>query len=377
MKVGVISPTLRLVRTVRLGSVSSYRFQVEEEDDQGVLTLRALGWSVPRLHSLNRRVWLWLARRMLHQYIARHGRPDVIHVHSALMAGWPTSVLSRELRIPYLITEHSSSYAGRQIKQWQVPLIRAAFAGAERVVAVSHALARDLAPYTGETPVEVVPNLVDTTFFTLPVRPRGGGKFRFLSMGLSTRIKGMDVLLRAFADAFRGRDAELEVGGGSQLEGSLRQLAKELGIAGQVRFLGMLTPEGVREAMWRADALVLSSHVETFGVVLIEAMATGLPVVATACGGPEDIVHPGTGLLVPPGDSRELARGMEALWREAPEWTARAGTIRAQAQRHFSQPVVVRALADLYERILATSGPGALGATEPGPAWPGSIRPGC
>jgi glycosyltransferase involved in cell wall biosynthesis len=146
----------------------------------------------------------------------------------------------------------------------------------------------------------------------------------------------------------------LEIGGGGPLEPGLRALAAELGIAAQTSFLGILTRQEVREAMWRADAFVLPSHVETFGVVAIEAMAAGLPVVATACGGPQDTVAPGeTGLLVPPGDAAALAAGMERLLAERAAWAMRAEAIRRHADERFSQPVVVRRLLEVYAAVRA------------------------
>ncbi|MFL5382931.1 MAG: glycosyltransferase [Longimicrobiaceae bacterium] len=349
-RVGVAAPILRGVRTAGRGRVLDYRFQLSEEDDGGVATLRAQGWSVPKLGAVNRRLWGAMARRLARRYAARHGRPDVVHAHSALAAGEPAAALARAWRVPCVITEHTSMYAEGRIEPRWLPHIHAAFAGAARVVAVSRALAADLAPHVGSTPVEVVPNLVDAGFFTLPPRPRGGAPYRFLTVALFDRVKGMDVLLRAFAGGFAGRDdVVLEIGGGGPLEPSLRALAAELGIAAQTRFLGILTRAQVREAMWRADAFVLSSHIETFGVVVIEAMATGLPVAATACGGPQDTVVPGeTGLLVPPGDPPALAAAMRRLHAERDAWAARAEPIRRRAESCFSHPVVVGRLLEVY-----------------------------
>jgi glycosyltransferase involved in cell wall biosynthesis len=360
-RVGVAAPILRGVRTARRGRLFDYRFQLSEADDGGVATLRAQGWSVPRLDALNRRLWGAMARRLARRYAACHGRPDVVHAHSALAAGEPAAAIARAWGVPCVITEHTSLYAEGRIDPAWLPRIHAAFAGAARVVAVSRALAADLAPHVGGTPVEVVPNLVDTGFFTLPPQPRGPGPFRFLTVGLFDAVKGTDVLLRAFAAAFAGReDVVLEIGGGGgPLEPSLRVLAVELGIAGQTSFLGVLTRDQVREAMWRADAFVLPSHVETFGVVVIEAMGTGLPVASTACGGPQDTVVPGeTGVLVPPGDSSALAAAMQRLFAERAAWAARAEPIRRHAEACFSQPVVVRRLLEVYAAVRAEAGGG-------------------
>ncbi len=357
-RVGVVAPVLRGVRTAREGRLGQFAFRLRAEDDGGIPTLRVQGWSVPRRPQWDRHLWLAMAGRALRRYVARHGRPDILHVQSALMAGWPASVLSRRWKVPYVVTEHSSMYAEGTIPPWLAPVLRGALRGADRVVAVSRALAAELAPWTGDRPIDVIPNLVDTGWFTLPPRPRGmDGPFRFLAVGIYDPVKGADVLLRAFAEGFRGdAGVALDVGGGGACEPALREMAASLGIAPQVRFLGGLTRAGVRDAMWAAHALVLPSRIETFGLVAVEAMATGLPVAATACGGPRDTVTPETGVLVPPESPAELAGAMRRLVRERGAWAGRAAAIRAGAAARFDRPVVARALLELYGRVAAEHG---------------------
>jgi len=85
-------------------------------------------------------------------------------------------------------------------------------------------------------------------------------------------------------------------------------------LAGEgVEFTGALSRSETRRQMWSANALVLPSEFETFGVVLIEALATGIPVIATRCGGPEEIVTPAEGVLINRGDETELTRAMISI----------------------------------------------------------------
>jgi glycosyltransferase involved in cell wall biosynthesis len=139
-----------------------------------------------------------------------------------------------------------------------------------------------------------------------------------------------------------------------------------------VRFLGALAPEQVPQQHAASDAFVLASFEETFGVVLVEALMSGRPVVATRCGGPEDIVHEGNGWLVPPGDPAALAAAMD----QAVERWGRRGTgpmnaqpatqreaaaaeggdraaLREGAVNRFSRSAAGGSLAALYERVLA------------------------
>ena len=124
-------------------------------------------------------------------------------------------------------------------------------------------------------------------------------------------------------------------------------MARRLGVGSRVRFLGQLSRVEVRDAMWRANAFVLASRLETFGVVLIEALATGLPVISTGCGGPEDIIVPEVGVLLAPGDEQGLADAMVAVGsseRFKPE------VLRAYAAQRFGYETVGRSLREIFEQ---------------------------
>jgi glycosyltransferase involved in cell wall biosynthesis len=104
--------------------------------------------------------------------------------------------------------------------------------------------------------------------------------------------------------------------------------------------------------MWRANLFVHASRVETFGIVLAEALATGLNVISTRCGGPNDILAGGGGVLVPPDNVNALREAMEAGWREAPHLPE---ACRRHAVERFSSEVVTKKLGDVYREALTTS----------------------
>ena len=124
--------------------------------------------------------------------------------------------------------------------------------------------------------------------------------------------KDQATLIRGFAKALPGlpADSQLVIMGKGRLEQSLKALAAELGIEGQVLFLGQV-PDARR--YFRAfDVFALSSDHEPFGMVLLEAMAAGVPLLATACGGAKEVVE-GVGILLPLGDAEHLAQGLQHL----------------------------------------------------------------
>jgi len=306
-KVGVVYPDIRSLREVSFSGLRDNHFQTLVQKEDGIQVVRFQGWNLPRFRRGDLLFRLHASRLML-KYIECFGRPDLIHAQGALWGGVVAARALRRFGIPYVITEHSSLYVRNMVRQWQIPSLRDAFSGATEVMAVSLPLSQQIAQYMGGRKARVVPNVVDTNFFTLPATERAQRPFRFLSVAFFSEKKGLDVLLSAFAKAFKGRgDILLEIGGDGPLRDKLERLAAELGISDQVLFLGMLAREEVRAAMWRANTFVLASHVETFGVVLIEAMSTGLPVVATRCGGPEGFVVPDVGILTEAGNDESLA----------------------------------------------------------------------
>jgi glycosyltransferase involved in cell wall biosynthesis len=162
----------------------------------------------------------------------------------------------------------------------------------------------------------VLHNLIEPAFYQDSQVKSGGKKAEgiiFLNIASLSEAKNHHLLLRAFASKFKGRNAFLRIGGIGPLKGGIESLALELGIAEQVNFLGLLSRDDVRNEMVFADAFVLSSSFETFGVVLIEAMVCGLPIIATDCGGPVDIVNIDNGLLVESDNISALAEAMQKI----------------------------------------------------------------
>jgi glycosyltransferase involved in cell wall biosynthesis len=219
------------------------------------------------------------------------------------------------------------------------------------VIAISEPLHVMLRKFGGARRIEVIPCTVDDRYWTLPPKPRGGGPFTFYGQAHLTPRKGFDLLIRAFASRFRGdRTCRLVIGGGGGIRAELEALAASTGVQAQVSFLGALPRDAVRDAMWQADAFVLPSHAENFGVVLIEALATGLPVISTRCGGPEDIITDEVGFLLRPGDEEGLAGALCAM-RNRPAYDPQA--IRAYAVERFGYAAVGVRCRDLYADVLS------------------------
>jgi glycosyltransferase involved in cell wall biosynthesis len=261
--------------------------------------------------------------------------------------------ISRLYRVPFVITEHSSVFARGLVHKWQIRSGARVVKKASETLAVSEALARLLGECYGSPTSQwkYLPNIVADQFASAPLglnKATPDGKFTFCSIAYLSRQKGIDLLLRAFAKAFKSDpQMRLVIGGDGEERASLEQQARDLGIAPHVDFLGHLGREQVLNVMSGSDAIVLSSHYETFGVILVEALALGKPVLATRCGGPESIVQPGDGLLVEAGNVEAMAEGMHQLRKDASNYDARL--IRQSCLERFSEAAVVEQLSGIYE----------------------------
>lgn len=350
IRVGLVYPDIRSTRGLSVRGIRENHFQTTVHEEEGIHVVRFNGWNLPKFQRWDI-FFTYQVLRLVQRYITNFGKPDLIHAQSAMWGGVAAQRVKDHFGIPYVITEHSTLFGRGLIEPWQVPYLKKAFNDASAVLAVSGALGKLVEPYMKEPKVQVVPNVVNTDFFTIPHQSRDYEQFRFLSIAFLTPKKGLDILLRSFSKAFRRRkDIILEIGGDGPQRVALEKLAAELGISEQVRFLGMLSREEVRAAMWRANAFVLASYIETFGVVLIEALSTGLPIVATRCGGPEEFIIPEVGILTEAGNVDGLAEALNKMYKNKTQFDA--GHLRNYAINNFGEQKLVATLSGIYQNVL-------------------------
>jgi glycosyltransferase involved in cell wall biosynthesis len=211
-----------------------------------------------------------------------------------------------------------------------------------------------------------VPNAVDVRRFIpqahlrLTVRKELGipeGTFCWLAVGRLEEAKDYPTLLQAFSQvAVEHPEAQLVIVGQGTLEAELKQMAGRLSLADKVRFLGSRTD--VASLMNAADAFVMSSAWEGMPMVVLEAQASGLPVVATHVGGIPEVVVPGkTGYLVPPRDPDALADAMKKLMALPPEERIKMGLEgREQVVARYSLEAILDLWEEIYESLLRPRG---------------------
>jgi glycosyltransferase involved in cell wall biosynthesis len=299
--------------------------------------------------------------------VARSFRPHIVHTHTAKAGflGRVAAVLSGQPRPVIVHTYHGhvlEGYFGTGQSFVFRSLERAGALMSDCLIAVSQATANDLIrlKVAPANKFRVIPlGLQLEPFVNLPQLTRRGsgnggcGAVTATYVGRLVDIKRIDVMLRAVAHARElGADLRLQVVGHGPLRDSLERLARELGIADHVDFLGYRRDLAAVAA--QTDIALLTSDNEGTPVSLIEMAAAGRPLVATAVGGVSEVVREGTGLLAPAGDPSAIGRCLARLAASA-ELRAEYGS---RARGHvLSAYNVDRLLADmdrLYMQLLAT-----------------------
>ena len=284
---------------------------------------------------------------------------DVIHAHCCVWAGYAAMKLSEKLGIPYVITEHATLFQlhKNEISNTNQAVIREAFQKAAEVICVSKAFGDLLAEYTDH--IEVIGNVIDCDRFRIVEQDKKSQEIRFLTvcyMEEEAQLykKGMDILVKAWAKlASKYPQAKLVFGGGGKALEKVVEWTKEYKITESVDFLGALDRAQVVEQMQSCDCFVLPSRYETFGVVYIEAMACGKPVIAVANGGPDDFVHEFNGILIRPDQEEELVQALEkmiiALGQQYSPYDSEK--IASYVEERFSYRAIAEQLERLYNKI--------------------------
>jgi glycosyltransferase involved in cell wall biosynthesis len=242
------------------------------------------------------------------------------HVHLARLAGL-VRLAARRARIGVL---------GHGVEVWKKLGVQIAYGLrlADAVVAPSEFTRAKLIEVNGVRPERstVIAHGLSEEWvntFSRSARPRDAGH-TLLSVTRLVRtdvLKGVDVVLRAMPEILRRcPEARYVIVGGGNDRATLEQLAAKLGVTGRVEFRGELSDESLCRAYQEADVFVLPSQTEGFGIVYLEAMYSGLPVVAARAGGAPNVVEDGvTGILVAPGDEKQIVSAVSGLLLEPEE----------------------------------------------------------
>ncbi len=289
---------------------------------------------------------------------------DIFHVHYAIphtiSACLAREIIGRE-GLPIVTTLHGTdvTIVGRRREYARV--VKFALARSDGVSAVSRSLADETRSlFAHEGAIDGIPNFVDTERFRPGICP--GTCSRFAPEGERVLVhvsnmrpgKNAPAVVRIFARVAAATPARLLLVGDGPDAARCRELAGELGVADRVRFLGE-TPD-IAHVLAAADLFLLPSSHESFGLAALEAMACGVPVIATNAGGMPAVVTDGrTGMLFAPGEVEAMADAARELLADEPRRKAMGAAARARAVDEFAPGRVVPMYEAFYERALGSA----------------------
>jgi len=287
-----------------------------------------------------------LANRL--RAVLKEEAPDLVHAHAVRPAGVVTGMALANSDIPWCMTEHSgplrdfwwTAHGHRQIDS--------AYRSAGRLFGVSNSLVRDMRHYfpQGAAHAQILYNGIDTRLFARFQRSSPSTGARLLFVGSLTEGKGVYDLLEAVCRLPARIDWTLSLVGGGPLREPLAQRASLMGMSDRLHWLGSVSHDAMPDVYARHDLLVVSSLAETFSLVSAEALACGLPVVATRCGGPEEVIGPLGLPLVTPGDPAALGEAILGMLGRLSAFD-REGAAKSIEQR-FSMTALAARLETIY-----------------------------
>jgi glycosyltransferase involved in cell wall biosynthesis len=286
---------------------------------------------------------------MYDAYKAVHGPPDIIHAKATMWGAILAKAIAHRENIPYVVTVHSSVFARGLVGPREQTTAVLALKSANRLLSVSSVLANDIERTLGvqAATFTTVPNMIDVEKFPSTPLPKNG-TFTFGYMANLVQDKGHRTLLQAFQKV---PNAKLRLAGDGPLRQQLEELTSAYGMEDRVEFVGPIPREQASEFFQAVDAFVHPSRYESFGIVLIEALSTGRPVVATRSGGPNDIVRKEDGLLVDIDDADGLAEAMRSMIDM--EWDT--NIMREGVETRYAKGVIRRQLLEVYEDVLSSN----------------------
>ena len=287
-------------------------------------------------------------RKTFNKYLKEKGLPDIVHAHIVLYA-YNTLFLKTEYNLPFVITEHwtlmNTGNVSKEVEEMSI-----AYRFADRVICVSQALADSLKNNFQINSI-VIHNMVSDSFFKSARILSNDNHFTFIAIGAFRKNKGFDILIDAFANGRFPENVCLNIVGDGEERELVESKIRKYQLSNQVKLLGTKSPDEVNDLLCHSDCFVLSSRLETFAIVVIEAMAKGLPVIATRSGGPETFLQHEHGILVDKENVKELSDAMKYMVLHYTDYNSKQ--IRKYCYDHFSQDVIANQIVCVYKEVLS------------------------
>jgi glycosyltransferase involved in cell wall biosynthesis len=286
---------------------------------------------------------------LLKKIIKEHGTPDIIYSHY-LTTSYVATLLKKKWNIPLVAIEHWSEINKDKLNSWVKKVGQLTYNNVDRLISVSLSLQDRIVQHFGVNSL-VIHNMVGADFFNQKNKFNFDGNIRFVTTGRLVYGKGFDLLPRAFAKLNLPKEKwEMNIIGGGEEYDNLQKQINELKLQDNIHLLGQKTKAEVVDILKISNAFILPSRAENFSVAVLEALACGLPVISSICGGIRECIFDFNGLLFPVDDVDALADAIKYMFDNYQSYNRQK--IAEDCKNRFSPEVIAHQLTDVFELVL-------------------------
>jgi len=356
------------VELVRLGHTVTIvtsgfgdQLSIEKHDNLTILRVRSFRKSIHDCGFVGAYSYLFFAFFLLIKLrFLRREKFDVVHY----FFGLPTGILSLMpfvySKVPGVVSLRGSDVPYYDVYNWKVhrlslilkPISKIIWRRAKRVVALSNGLKETALRTSPGQAIDVIPNGIETGLFEVFGSKKRREGLKMITVSRLINRKGIDHVLRALAE-LQDDSVELLIVGTGSFEDQLKRLSRSLSLEDNVKFYGYCPREQLAPLYNDADAFILPSLAESFGLVFAEAMACGLPIIGGRTGGVPELVGPENGILVEPGNINEIKTAIGRM-RDSRQLRERMGELsREKVVAQYSWDRVTKSYLEIYKSALS------------------------
>ncbi len=276
-------------------------------------------------------------------------KPDIIHAHFLYNISYAVS-LKQNYNIPLIGTEHWSKLNESELPERVHYWANIAYNNVDCLIAVADSLKELIFNHFGKDAI-VLHNMIGEEFLNIPkMKWRKNNKINIVATGSLIHRKGFDVLIKALAKVnSKMPDWELQIIGEGEERDSLQLLIDNQKLGDKVHLIGRRTKKEIIDIYSESDFFVLPSRAENFSVAVLEALAAGMPVVATICGGIRECIDEKNGLLVPVDDVDDLSNKLLDMSINLDRYNS--DYIKGNCIQRFAPSVIAQKLTKIYEAV--------------------------
>ena len=328
----------------------------------GIFHLKKNGMEIhsigfPNIFTQTTQRWAFIVRRKLALFLYKkiekqYGKPDIIYAHYFYNISISAEI-KKKFDIPLVGIEHWSKLNHDKLPQHMLDRGNIAYSMTDRIISVSESLRKQILYHFNKESL-VIHNMVGDEFLMNKISDKekiDNSPIKFVSIGSLKWGKGFDILIDAFHESgLKEKGAVITIVGKGKEQDALQRQIMNTGLSENIMLVGQKNREEIIEILKDSDVFVLSSRAETFSVVCIEALCLGLPVIATACGGPEDFVNERNGLLVSPDNPTALSKAMQTMYYTFSNYGREI--IIEECRQRFSSNVIAKKLTAIFEDVI-------------------------